>query len=55
MRASGAVFLPLQYTQIAIDWIEQKILAKALPEEVVEENPETNPVKTPLLKRKKGA
>lgn len=55
MRASGAVFLPLQYTQIAIDWIEQKILAKALPDQVVEENPETNPVKSPLLKRKKGA
>ena len=55
MRASGDVFLPLQYTQIAIDWSEQKVFAKSLPDQVVEENPETNPVKAPLLKRKKGA
>jgi len=55
MKASGAVFLPLQYTEIAIDWNEQKVLAKSLPVPVAEENPETSPVKAPLLKRKKGA
>ena len=55
MRASGTVFLPVQYTQIAIDWSEQKVFAKSLPDQVAEENPETNPVKAPLLKRKKGA
>lgn len=54
MRASGDVFLPLQYTQIAIDWSEQKILAKNLPNQVVE-SPEASPVKSPLIKRKKGA
>jgi hypothetical protein len=47
------VFLPLQFTQIAIDWNEQKVLAKSLPEQVVE-NPETIPATAPQGKKKKG-
>jgi hypothetical protein len=55
MRANGEVFLPLQYTQISIDWNEQKVFAKGQTAEQVEKNPETNPAKTSLIKRKKGA
>jgi hypothetical protein len=53
IRANGDVFLPLQYKQVEIDWNEQKVLAKRLPEQVVE-NSETIPAKAPQGKKKKG-
>ena len=53
MRANGDVFLPLQYAQIAIDWIEQKIFAKGQEQQVVEKS-DTRPASTTQQKRKKG-
>jgi hypothetical protein len=52
MRANGDVFLPLQYSQISIDWNEQKVFVKG--QELVEENPEVSSKATTPQKRKKG-
>jgi hypothetical protein len=52
MRANGDVFLPLQYTQVEIDWNEQKVLVKGIEQTVVV--PETSPEKASQGKRKKG-
>jgi hypothetical protein len=47
------VFLPLQYTQVEIDWNEQKVLVKGIEQAV--EIPEASPEKASPGKRKKGA
>jgi hypothetical protein len=52
MRANGDVFLPLQYTQVEIDWNEQKVLVKGIEQAVIV--PDTSSEKASQGKRKKG-
>jgi hypothetical protein len=52
MRANGDVFLPLNYSQVAIDWNEQKVFVKSQEQAI--EKTEVSPTSTTQGKRKKG-